>query len=90
MAIVNIKIDTEHLGDTPKVQIDGHDIKVLSHIDFDWTTSQFTSLPLPSTSKLTIKRLPDCIHNIRMNENLDVDRNEIVMQDISWKTASHE
>ncbi|NME21791.1 hypothetical protein HF865_03575 [Lactobacillus reuteri] len=88
MAIVNIKIDTEHLGDTPKVQIDGKKIDVLDHIDFDWTTSQFSSLP--STSKLTIKRWPDYIHNARMNENLDFDRNEIVMQDITWKTASHE
>lgn len=88
MAIVNITIDTEHLGDTPKIQLDGHDIKVLSHIDFDWTTCQFPSLP--STSKLTIKRLPDYIYNTRMNKNLDVDRNEIVMQDITWKTASHE
>lgn len=88
MAIINIKIDTDRLGDTPEVKIDGKKIDVLYNIDFDWTTSQFPSSP--STSKLTIKRWPDYIHNTRMNENLDVDRNEIVMQDISWKTASHE
>lgn len=88
MAIINIKINTDSLGDTPEVKIDGKKIDVLDHIDFDWTTSQFSSLP--STSKLTIKRWPDYIHDTRMNENLDFDRNEIVMQDITWKTASHE
>ena len=84
MAIVNITIDTEHLGDTPKVQLDGHDIKALYHIDFDWTNShQFPSIP--STSKLTIKRLPDYMYGHYMKDHV----NEAVMQDITWKTASH-
>jgi len=70
--IVNIKIDTDRLGDKPEVKIDGHDIKMLSHIDFDWTNSQFPSLP--STSKLTIKRLPSYMYG----------------HNITWKTLSHE
>lgn len=84
MAIVNITIDTEHLGDTPKIQIDGKKIDVLDHIDFDWTTSKES---VPSISKLNIKHWPNYIHNTRMNENLDFDRNEIVMHDSTWKTA---
>lgn len=85
--IVNITIDTEHLGDTPKVQLDGHDIKVLSHIDFDWTNSQFPSFP--STSKLNIKRLPDYMHGHYTLDYLKDHVNEDVMQDITWKTPSH-
>ena len=88
MAIVNIKIDTEHLGDTPKVQLDGHDIKVLYHIDFDWTNSQFPDLP--STSKLTIKRLPDYMYGHNKIDYWKEHANEAVMQDITWKTTSHE
>ena len=85
--IVNITIDTEHLGDTPKVQLDGHDIKMLSHIDFDWTNSQFPSLP--STSKLTIKRLPDYMYGHHTLDYLKDHVNEAVTQDITWKTPSH-
>lgn len=88
MAIVNITIDTEHLGDTPKVQIDGHDIKVLSHIDFDWTNSQFPLLP--STSKLTIKRSPDYMYGHNTLDDSNDHANEAVIKDITWKTESHE
>lgn len=84
MAIVNITIDTYRLGDTPEVKIDGKKINVLNHIDFDWTTSKES---VPSISKLNIKHWPDYINNTRMNENLDFDRNEIVMHDSTWKTA---
>lgn len=87
MAIVNITIDTYRLGDTPEVKIDGKKINVLNHIDFDWTTSKES---VPSISKLNIKHWPDYIHNTRMNANLDFDRNDVVIKDISWKTASHE
>lgn len=86
--IVNIKIDTDRLGDTPEVKIDGHDIKVLYHIDFDWMNSQFPSLP--STSKLTIKRLPDYMYGHNTLDYLKDHANEAVMQDITWKTSSHE
>lgn len=84
MPVVNITIDTDRLGDTPVVKIDGKKINVLDHIDFDWTTSKES---VPSISNLNIKHWPNYINNTRMNENLDFDRNEIVMQDISWKTA---
>lgn len=84
--IVNIKIDTDRLGDTPEVKVDGKKIDVLYHIDFDWTTSQFPSLP--STSKLTIKRWPDYMYGHYTLDYLKDHVNEDVMQDITWKTPS--
>ena len=84
MTIVNIKINTDRLGDTPEVKINGRDVKVLYHIDFNWTTSKES---VPSISKLNIKHWPNYIHNTRMNENLDFDRNKIVMHDSTWTTA---
>lgn len=81
MAIVNIKIDTEHLGDAPEIQLNGRDVDALYHIDFDWT--------LPSNSKLNIKRWPDYMHGYHKLEYWNDHLNDVIFKDFTWETASH-
>lgn len=77
MAIVNIKIDTDNLGDTPKVEVDGQELKVLQCVRFDWQTDD---QQYKASSSLELKSLPN---NIK-----DIDSaNEMVINDQTWKTA---
>lgn len=86
--IIKIKIDTEHLGDAPEIQLNGQDVEALYHIDFDWTTSQGTSLP--STSKLNIKMWPDYMHGYHNLEYWKDHLNDVIFKDFTWETASHQ
>ena len=77
MAIVNIKIDTEKLGDTPKVEINGKEMKILQHVYFDWKPAD---QEYKASAGLQIKSLPN---NIK-----DIDSaNETVINNQTWKTA---
>lgn len=91
MAIINIKINTDMLGDTPEVKINGRDVKALNHIDFEWTISQ--GKPMSSTSKLNIKRWPDYMYGYHplsyWDDHLN-HLNDVVMKDFTWETASHQ
>ncbi|MQB84159.1 hypothetical protein DN448_03200 [Lactobacillus reuteri] len=90
MAIINIKINTDSLGDTPEVKINGRDVKVLYHIDFNWTTSKES---VPSISKLNIKHWPDYMYGYHplsyWDEHLN-HLNDVVIKDFTWETASHQ
>lgn len=77
MAIVTIKIDTEKLGDAPKVEINGKETKILQHVYFDWKTADDE---YKSSAGLEIKSFSD---NVK-----DIDSaNEMVINDQTWKTA---
>lgn len=86
--IINIKIDTDRLGDTPEIQLNGKYIKALYHIDFDWTTYQGNSLP--SSSKLNIKRWPDDLHGYHKLDYWNDHLNDLILKDFTWETASHQ
>ena len=85
MAIVNIKIDTEHLGDTPEVKIDGKKIDAIYSVAFVCTPSSSRGPLLLPYSELTIKRLSD---HKRGHDDLDY-LNDHVLQHLTWKTALH-
>lgn len=79
MAIVKITIDTDKIGEAPKLKVNGKHFKVIKHINFNYDTATDAE---KSVANLTVDTWPNHI-----KELAQVDINKAVSHEQSWHTA---